>query len=170
MKRLRHSLAALMLIAPLALGACASKPTMRINHAEVTGVRLGFPPQLYVQLTVWLDVYNPNKYDVAIRAVRGQTVLAQRYSVPVDFRPEGGAVWLRGKSLNSVQVPVIMPVQTATAVLGEAFFKDSIPYRFQGSADVTATSTFKIESDDYSVDEQGWIPRDQIVRALPGIQ
>ena len=33
---------------------------MKVNHAELQGVQLGFPPSLMVQMTVVLDVTNPN--------------------------------------------------------------------------------------------------------------
>jgi len=60
-----------------------------------------------------------------------------------------------------------MPVELAMAVLREAFSSPVIPYRFVGRANVTGTRTFKIEKDDYSVDEQGTVTRQQIESILP---
>ncbi len=161
----RPLLVALGLLA-LASSACVSKPTVKLNHAEIRGVQLGWPPQVAVQMTVVLDVYNPNGYDVAVRAVRGQTVLASRYAIPVEFRAEGNGVWLPSKQTTAVSVPVNVPAQTALALLGEALGGAPIPYRFAGKADVTGTRTFAIEEDDYAVDEQGEIPRAQLESAL----
>ncbi len=44
----------------------------------------------------------------------------------------------------------------------------AIPYRFAGRADVTATRTFQIEKDDYSIDVNGSIPRWQMEAAMRG--
>jgi hypothetical protein len=142
--------------------ACVTKPSMRINHAEVTGVRIAFPPSLGVLMTIHVDVFNPNSYDIAIRAVRGQVLLANRYTLAVDFRPTGDGVWLGSNSTTSVAVPVSIPMQVGLAVLAETLATPMIPYHFSGKADVTATRTFQLEKDDYSVSEDGVIPRQQI--------
>jgi hypothetical protein len=150
-----------------ALGAgCATKPTMRLNHAEVSGVSLGFPPSLSVVMTVTVDVYNPNSYDVAVRAVRGNVTMAGRYTLPLNWTVPGEGFWLPAGATTPVRVPVTIPADMAIALVREAYQAPSIAYRFSGRADVTATRTFKIEKDDYSVDEQGWIPRQQVEQAL----
>ncbi len=158
--------AALVCAGGVGASGCASKPTMRLNHAEVSGMTLGFPPSLSVVMTVFVDVYNPNSYDVAIRAVRGTVVLANRYTLPMDWRVPGEGVWLTADATTSVRVPVQIPVDLAMAILREAYQAPSVSYRFMGRADVTATRTFKVEKDDYAVDESGWIPRQQIENAL----
>jgi LEA14-like dessication related protein len=159
-----------LLLAAVVTGAmasgCAKKPSMRLNHADVSGVSLGFPPSLSVVMTVHVDVYNPNSYDVAVRAVRGNVVMANRYTVPLNWNVGGEGVWLAADATTPVRVPVTIPVDMALALVREAYQAPSIPYRFTGRADVTATRTFKIEKDDYSVDEQGWIPRQQVEQAL----
>src|SRR6476469_803058 len=66
---------------------CASKPTMKLNHAELSGMQLGFPPTVGVLMTNVLDVYNPNSYDVAVRAMRGTATLADKYTLPVNWQP-----------------------------------------------------------------------------------
>jgi hypothetical protein len=167
----RRVLAGVALAAVAALGAsgCVEKPTMRLNHADVTGVRVSFPPSLGVLMTVVLDVHNPNSYDVAVRAVRGTVVLGRRYSMPVTFRAGGDGVWMPAGRTTSVAVPVEVPVQTALAVLREAYTSPVIPYRFTGSADVTATRTFAIEEDDYSVDEEGVVSRAQVEAVVRGV-
>lgn len=150
----------------LALAGCVKKPTIKLNHAEISGIQVGFPLQINVVMRLVMEVYNPNSYDVAVRAVHGQTVLAEKYAIPVDmtFGPQG--VWLPAKQTSALVVPVTIPVQLGLAVLGEAWVGPSVPYRFSGKADVTATSTFALEKDDYSVDERGEIPRAQFDAAV----
>ncbi|MDF2697390.1 MAG: hypothetical protein K0S65_5773, partial [Labilithrix sp.] len=70
-----------------ATNGCAKKPTMKVHHAEMQGVQFGFPPSVAVQMTVVMDVFNPNSYDVAIRGMRGTVTFHDRYTMPIDFRP-----------------------------------------------------------------------------------
>lgn len=149
--------------------ACAKKPTMHLNHAEVSGVQLGFPPQIGVMMTVVVDVYNPNSYDVAIRAMRGQVVMANRYTLPIDFRAQGDGVWLAADATTPVRVPVSLPVDLAVTLVREAYTAPTIPFHITGRADVTATRTFKIEKDDYEVDENGFIDRQAVEASIRGV-
>jgi hypothetical protein len=151
------------------LGACASKPTMKLNHAEVQGVTFGFPPQLGVMMNIALDVTNPNSYDVAVRAMRGQVVFAEKYPLTVDFRDQGDGLWLPADKMTTIKVPVTVPVQLAVQLMREASQTPTIPFKLTGKADVTATRTFKIEKDDYSVEETGTITRDQMAMAVRSI-
>ena len=172
MTPLRARVTAVLAVWTLALvlaatGGCVSKPTMRLSHAEVTGVRISFPPAAGVLMKVVVAVYNPNSYDVAIRAVRGQVVLNDRYTLPVAFQAQGEGVWLPSDRTTRVAVPVDVPLDIALAVLRESETMPQIPFRFSGRADVTATRTFKLEEDDYAVDERGWILRQQIRDAVP---
>jgi hypothetical protein len=157
-----------LLLALLAVAACAKKPTMKVHHAEVTGVQLGFPPQLAVQMTVVLDVFNPNSYDVAVRGMRGTVSFFERYTLPIDFRPGGDGVWLASDRITQVRVPVAVPVDLALRLTREAY-TGSVPYRVTGHADVTATRSFKIEKDDYTVDERGEVSRQVIEQSVAAI-
>ena len=147
--------------------ACASKPTMKLNHAEISGVRLGFPPTVGVMMTMVLDVYNPNSYDVAVRAMRGTAVLAERYTLPIDFRPGTEGVWMTSKATTTLRVPVTIPVDLALTLLRESYTNPTISYKVTGTADVTATRTFQIEKDNYGVDESGTFSRQQLEMAIP---
>jgi hypothetical protein len=167
--RLVSTLRLVSALVVLVLGVgCAKKPTMKVHHAEVQGVQFGFPPSMAVQLTVVLDVYNPNSYDVAIRAVRGMVTFHDRYTLPVDFRPTGDGVWLPADRMTPVRVPTAVPIDLALRITREAY-TGTVPYRFIGKADVTATRTFKIESDDYSVDERGQIHRQVIEQSVAAL-
>lgn len=152
----------------LASSGCVKKPTMTLDHAELSGIgiQLGAPPSVGVLMTVVLDVYNPNSYDVAVRAVRGQVVFGGRYTQPVDFRAPGNGVWLRAGLVTKVAVPVQLPIALAFALVQDAALSPTIPYRFTGTADVTATSSFEIERDDYAVDESGALTRQQMAAVL----
>lgn len=157
-----------LLLSLLLLSACAKKPTMKVHHAEVSGVQLGFPPQLAVQMTVVLDVYNPNGYDVAVRAVRGNVTFHERYTLPVSFQPGGEGVWLPSEKTTQVRVPTAVPIDLALRLTREATF-GTVPYHFVGKADVTATRSLKIESDDYSVDEKGELQRQVIEQSIAAL-
>jgi hypothetical protein len=146
--------------------ACVQKPTMKLDHAEVSGVRVGFPPSLGVLMNIVVAVDNPNSYDLAVRGVRGQVVIANRYALPVNFRAQGNGIWLRSGSISRLAVPVDIPVQLAVALLRDGMAAPTITYRFTGRADVTATSTFQLEKDDYAVDEWGIITRQQLAASL----
>lgn len=170
--RRRRSIAAphfwLLLLVALASAGCAKKPTMRVHHAEVSGVQLGFPPTLAVQMTVVMEVYNPNSYDVAIRAMRGTVTFNDRYAMPIDFRPGGEGVWLPSDQKTVVRVPVAVPVELAVRLTSEAL-TGIVPFHVVGKADVTATRSFKIERDDYSVDERGQLTRQQIDASIAAL-
>jgi hypothetical protein len=147
---------------------CVSKPTMHLNHAEISGAQLAtFPPSIGILMTVVVDVHNPNSYDVAIRAMRGQVVMGNNYSLPVDFRAPGNGVWLAADRTTSVRVPIIIPLDLGLLLLRESVAAPFIPYRLTGRADVTASNTFRVESDDWAVDEQGTISRQQIAAIIP---
>jgi hypothetical protein len=142
---------------------------MRLNHAEISGMQIAFPPSVGVVMTMVVDVHNPNGYDVAIRAMRGQTVLANRYTIPLDFRAAGDGIWLASDATTTVRIPMTVPIDLAIILLRETYMTPSVAYRFTGRADVTASRTFKIEKDDYSVDESGFFARNQLEIALSGI-
>ena len=149
----------------LTSGGCAKKPTMKVNHAEVSGVTIGFPPQLAVQMTVVLDVYNPNSYDVAVRAMRGTVTFEDQFKMPIDFHATGDGLWLPAGQTTSVRVPVSVPVELALRITHGAI-AGTVAYRVTGKADVTATRSLKLEADDYSVDEKGEIARSVIDNSL----
>jgi hypothetical protein len=167
-RRFSAILAALTIaLGGLAIAGCASKPTMKLNHAEISGVHLGFPPTVGVLMTMVLEVYNPNSYDVAVRAMRGTATLAGRYTLPIDWRPGGEGVWLASSSTTTIRVPVTVPVDLALQLLRESYTTPTVSFRVIGTADVTATRTFKIEKDNYSVDEVGTFSRQQLEMAIP---
>jgi hypothetical protein len=141
---------------------------MHLNHAEISGVQLAtLPPSIDVVMTIVLDVYNPNSYDVAVRAVRGQTVMAERFPLPVDYHAPGDGLWLPAHQTTSVRVPLSLPLPLAFQLVQQAMASPVITYRFQGKADVTATRSLQLEKDNYGVDESGSVTRDQMMAVIP---
>jgi hypothetical protein len=114
-----------------------------------------------------LDVYNPNSYDVAVRAVRGTTTMAGKYPIPVTFQAPGDGMWLPSKQTSQVRVPVSVPLAVAFSLVQESMMTPVIAYRFQGTADVTATRSLQLEKDNYGVDEQGTVTREQMMQVVP---
>ena len=141
---------------------------MKVNHAELQGVQLGFPPSLMVQMTVVLDVTNPNSYDVAVRAMRGTVIYNGRYNQAINWAPGGDGVWLAAGRTTQVRVPVAMPVDLAMTLMREAM-TGVVKYHVKGKADVTATRTLQIEKDDYEVDEDGSFARQQIEASVAAL-
>jgi hypothetical protein len=120
-------------------------------------------------MTVVVDVYNPNSYDVAVRAMRGTCTLAERYPLEINFQIPGEGAWLPANQTTPLRVPVNIPVQLGTQLLREAYTATTIPFKITGRADVTATRTFKIEKDDYVVDERGEMSRQQMEDAMRSV-
>lgn len=164
----RGAVAALLAILAVSASGCAKKPTMKVHHAEMAGMQFGFPPSVALQMTVVMDVKNPNSYDVAIRAMRGQVTFYDRYTMPIDFRPPGEGLWLPADQTTQVRVPASVPIDLALRITREAM-TGVVPYHVVGRADVTATRSLKIESDDYSVDERGEIARQQIEASISAL-
>ena len=161
---------------PLALAvfaACVQRPMVHLDHAEISGVQLATLPaslnlaNLDLVMTVVLDVYNPNGYDVAVRGVRGQAVLADQYPLPVLFQAPPNGIWMPAGQTTPVRVPISVPLQVALLLAQKSFNSSTIPYRFTGTADVTASRTFHLEKDNYSFDEYGVITRAQMIAVLP---
>jgi hypothetical protein len=148
--------------------SCASKPTMHLNHAEISGAESSTSPSGFgILMTVFVDVHNPNSFDVAVRAMRGQVIMAGKHSLALDFRPPGEGVWLPSGKTTSVRVPIHLPLGLVLALLRETVAAPSFEFRLTGRADVTATRAFRIERDDYSVDERGSISRGQVAAVIP---
>ena len=64
-------------------------------------------------------------------------------------------------------MPVTVPIDLGLRLLRESYTTPTVPFRVVGTADVTATRTFQIEKDNYSVDESGTFSRQQLEMAIP---
>jgi hypothetical protein len=149
-----------------ALTACVHKPTMQLDHAQISNVGPGG-----IYMTVYLRVNNPNSFDVQVRNVRVQSTVQGRWTLPpMQYSPNQ---WLPGDGTTIVQAPVLIPWPLVGPLLGETAMSPVISYRVQGNVDVTAIRSVGIKSDNYPVDETGSVPRIAIVQAaqtmFPGI-
>jgi hypothetical protein len=164
----------LLLLGVLALtcsASCAKKPTMHLDHAIVQGVQITsiIPPQLGILMVVVVNVYNPNSYDVAVRSMTGTASIGGYPPIPVSYQGPQGGFWMPAGQTTQMSVPIQVPVQLAMAVLQQSYTSPYVSYHMTGKANVTATSTFKIEADDYSVDESGFLDRQQIAAAVQSV-
>ncbi len=159
------SRAAAILLLLLSLAACVQKPTMKLNHAEITSITPTLPPSL--EMAVVMDVTNPNSYDVAVRAVRGQVWMADKYPLTVDFHAPPDGLWMASGKTTQLRVLLLLPIGLALQIVQEALYTPQIAYRFIGKADVTGTRTFQVEKDDYSIDERGAMTREQLMAVIP---
>ncbi len=156
-----------LLTATFAVVGCAKQPTMRLNHAEVSGVVFGLPPG--VMMTVVMDVYNPNSYDVAVRSMQGEVIFLDRYSLPIQFESPGEGTWLAANATTQVRVPVSVPGELAARFVSDAIAQPTIPFTVKGKANVTATRSLKVESDNYAIDARGELSRADLQSAALGL-
>jgi len=158
----RTLLLALAILVTLSiLGGCASKPTARIDHAEIRGAS---PYGLGVQ--VYLRVKNENSFDIQIRRVRGRALIGGRYAMPVDVSSNQ---WLSSDSTTIVAVPLWIPWGIIPGLVNESVGSPIVPYRITGKADVTAVRMLGIDRDDFPLDEYGVIPRDVLIGAARSV-
>jgi len=155
-------------VAFAALAGCVHDPTVQLDHAELNGVQMAiFPPKLGVLLTVVVDITNPNTFDVGVRGMRGQVVLAEKYPLPISWQPPPPGQWLRAGAATPVRIPIEMPIELAIALIREAYGAPVIGFHLQGIVDVTGSSTFKLDKDNYAVDLRGTMTRQQIEGVVP---
>lgn len=140
------------------VSGCVSKPVVSLDHAA-----LSYASFRGIGLDVFLKVVNENSYDVQVRNVRADVTIAGRYALaPIDIQPN---TWLPADETTLVRVPVLIPWQIVPGLLNETVGSPSISYRVRGSADVTAVRMLGIERNDYPVDQQGTVPRQQLINS-----
>ncbi len=138
--------------------SCVSKPTMKLNHAEISSAG-----PAGIGLDIYMNVHNDNSFDVQVRNVRVQTTLQGRWTLPpMAYSPNQ---WLPAKGTTVVRAPVIIPWPLVVPLLAETAMSPTISYHVTGSADVTAIRSVGIKSDNYPVDENGTVPRIAVLSA-----
>lgn len=149
-------------------GGCTPKaPILTVQGAQIGGGSVGitFPGGISanVRMIIFLSAQNENSFDIQVRGTRGQvSMLGGRFVLPVSAAL---GVWLPSDQSTAFQVPVEVPIGTALAVLQSTYGMSCIPWTVQGVADVTATSTFKLDQDNYPFAQSGCIPRQALVNA-----
>lgn len=152
----------------MSTGCSPKAPTMRVNGANFEGISatLGLPPTIGALLRIFVSGENENSFDIQIRGVRGDVIMLNgRYRLPVQTAV---GTWLPSDRATPFSFTVNVPVQTGFAILSDTVTMGCIPYSFQGVADVTATSTFRLDKDNYPVSQSGCIPRQSLLMAIPG--
>lgn len=165
---LRRAALALLLAGTAALGlaGCGVKePTLQVQSASIAGgtATLGLPPQIGVVMAVYVSAKNENSFDIQVRGARGTLFMMNSYQIPISTSL---GTWLKSDSTTSFVVPITIPLQTAIALLGGSLSVACIPYSVQGVADVTATSTFKLERDNQPLTQSGCLPRQTLLSAV----
>lgn len=150
------------------IGCTPKAPIMHVNGAQIEGasVTLGLPPSIGAIMRVYVYGENQNSFDIQIRGVRGEVQMMNgRYRLPVSMAL---GTWLPSDRSTPFSFNVNIPVQTGLAILRESALMTCVPYTLQGVADVTATSTFRLDKDNYPVSQSGCIPRQSLLMAFPG--
>jgi LEA14-like dessication related protein len=156
------NLLAAAVIAPMLLAGCVSKPAVTLHDASLRSASFRG-----IGLDVFLKVENDNSYDIQIRNVRAEVTIHGRYRLaPIDIQPNQ---WLPAEQATIVRVPVVIPWQMVPPIVQETLGSTTISYRVQGSADVTAVRMLGIERDNYPLDEQGSVRRQDLINAAGGM-
>lgn len=154
----RRLAVAALALAALAVTGCAQDPTLRVHHAELRSASFQG-----VGLDVYVQVDNPNSFDIRIRNVRAQVLIGRRYELPpLVFSPNQ---WLPGGEKTLVRVPMVIPYALVPIILRETVTSPVILYSIRGTADVTATRLFGVERDSYPINQESSVPRADLVAA-----
>ncbi len=145
----------LLVVALSTLSGCVTKPAVRPQAARIAGVDAGG-----VQFLLFVAVDNENNFDIQVRGVRATVVIEDRYNLPpVVAQPN---VWLRAGTSTTVQVPMRIPFNMVQPLLNTTLGKRELKYRVVGAADVTATSSLRIDFDDYKMDDEAKMNRNDL--------
>jgi LEA14-like dessication related protein len=104
-------------------------PTLTPKEAKITSVDL-----LGIDLRVTMDAYNPNKIDLAVRAVSARVLLDGKHDLGTVTVTQ--PVTLPAGARTIVDVPLSMKWKDATLLGVFATSKRSIPYTVEGTATV----------------------------------
>ncbi|MEQ9323796.1 MAG: hypothetical protein RIF41_31825, partial [Polyangiaceae bacterium] len=116
-----------------------------------------------IGMVMVMKIRNDNAFDIQVRNVAANVVIGESFRMPtVRTSPN---VWLRANSVTLVDVPMTVPWGTVMPLLSRTVGSATIEYRAKGFADVTATSTFMIDRNDYKFDEEGKVSRVELVQA-----
>jgi hypothetical protein len=162
----------LLALATASSGCGPKDPIMRVNGSTLKGGQfvVGTFPFPRASVDALMEVYvtadNPNGFDLQVRGVRGYIFMMNgRHQLRLDM-PLG--VWLPADRTTAFSVPINIPVATGIQILRESVTMTCVPFTVQGVADVTATSTFRLNKDNYPFNQNGCIPRQQLLMAFPG--
>ena len=151
----------LMLLAIALLASstgCVSKPVVELHSASIRGAG-----PLGVAMVMVMKVNNKNVFDVQVRNVRANIVIAERFRMPtVTYNPNQ---WLAAGRSTLLQMPVTVPWAMIGPLLATTVGSATIDYRVTGLVDVTAVRMLGIRSNDEQVDEEGTVSRLELLMA-----
>lgn len=168
---MRHVAVLFILLTSLSLTGCVSEPAMKLWGTQV---RNAGPPGL--SLNMIMKVQNDNSFDIMIRNVRANVVLANQFALPpINASPN---TWLPAGRTTHVTVPVTIPWNMVPALTATAARGPYVSFRVSGFADVTGTRAFQIDKNDWVVKDSGTVSSGEILAAagrghlpmLPGFQ
>ena len=137
---------------------CVSKPVVELHSASIYGAG-----PLGVAMIMVMKVNNKNVFDVQVRNVRANIVIAERFRMPtVVYNPNQ---WLAAGRSTLVQMPVTVPWAMIGPLLATTVGSATIGYRVTGLVDVTAVRMLGIRSNDEQIDEEGSVSRMELVIA-----
>ncbi len=168
---MKHALVLLALLAVTSTGCINPKPKIWLWRTQV---RNAGPPGLTMNME--MRVHNDNGFDIQVRNVRANVVLANRYALPPIIASPN--IWLRANSVGVVQVPVTVPWNMVPNVTATAALGPFVNFRVRGFADVTGTRSLRIDVNDWKVDQEGRVSSAEIIASagrghlpmLPGLQ
>ncbi|MEZ4440456.1 MAG: hypothetical protein R3B72_15270 [Polyangiaceae bacterium] len=112
---------------------------------------------------VVMKVNNKNFFDVQVRNVRANVVVAEKVRLPmIAYNPD---VWLGAKQTTLVPVPVTLPWALVGPLLAATIESDTVDYHVEGVADVTAVRMLGIRRNDEPFDDEAEVSRAQLVAA-----
>jgi hypothetical protein len=140
------------MLGALCLAGCASAPDLALHSAQATrGDVAG------ATIEVTFSIRNDNAFSVRVRHVRADLVMGRGHRIPpADASPN---ISLGSQTQSLVGVRVVVPCDTASALLAESGGAPRIPFRVSGFADVIAAGVVGMEVGDYRLDEHGTIAR-----------
>jgi LEA14-like dessication related protein len=150
----------LLLLMALAVSAsgCASKPTL-----ELYGARVQSASPMGIGMVMLMRVNNEYSFDVKVRDVRVNVVIAGRYQLPpVQYNPD---IWLPSGKSTVVPVPMTVPWPMVAPLLATTAGSNEVSYRASGFVDVTAVRWLGIRRNDEPIDERGSVSRGQLLAA-----
>jgi LEA14-like dessication related protein len=155
---MRLSVCVLLLALAASTSACVSRPTL-----ELYGARVQSASPMGIGMTMLMRVNNDNAFDVKVRNVRVNVVIAYRfYLPPVQYNPD---VWLPAHKSTVVPVPMTVPWNMVTPLLATTAGSSELTYRASGFVDVTAVRLLGIRRNDEKIDEQGSVSRGELLAA-----
>lgn len=105
-------------------------PSVTARNAQLTGAS---PGGLSVRVVV--DLYNPNQVDLAVRALTADVEVAGTFLGTFEQNAE---TWvLPAQQHTQLEADFLVPFRAAPALLSAAIFAGEIPYRVEGTVDLS---------------------------------